>query len=552
MDKGLNMKKCGFIIRVSTDRQARSEEGSLKNQLQKLQAHIQYKNSMSGEEWVEVQRYVLKGISGKDSVKSQEFAKLFNDIRIGKINTVLFTDLDRVSRSVKDFLNFFEALNKYNVEFVCLNQNYDTTSPHGELLTTMTMALAEFERKQTSKRTKDATLVRAERGLWNGGRLLGYDLDPIKKGHLVLNEKEKALVNFAFDTYLQCGSIPETAKIMNRHGYRTKEYTSKREKFHPAEKFSYSSTKLILTNYAYIGKKEINKRKKVVDQATLPENDRYRIVDATWEPIVDEEKFFGVQALLKKNRSSKHNVAKPIKHNYLLNGGLLWCEKCGKEMEGRSGTGARNVRYYYYRCKNEACQFKVPANEIEGIILNRLKELSSQRDILGEIVKFTNGRLQKALPQLKEQKTLLQKERTEIRSFADKIMNKWASLATDQNSVLLKEKLDELGRRRQDIETGIQTLEQMIDEIQRESVSQELVMLALNKFTDVFDHIQPYQQKELLGLVLHKAVLAPDSIKIALYGRPPETGLLPGTESEMRSRMVNWLPGQDSNLQPSG
>ena len=249
---------------------------------------------------------------------------------------------------------------------------------------------------------------------------------------------------------------------------------------------------------------------------------------------------------MKKNCSLKHNVAKPIKHNYLLNGGLLWCEVCGKEMEGRSGTGAKGIKYYYYVCKNKECGFKVPADEIEGIILNRLKELSSRRDIIADIIKFTNGRLQKVLPQPKEQKTLLQKERTEIRNFADIILNKWASLATDQNSVLLKEKLDDLGKRRQDVETGIQALEQMIDEIQRESVSQELVMLALNKFTDVFDHIQPYQQKELLRLVLHKAVLAPDSIKIALYGRPPKTGLLSISESEMHSQMATWLPFVDS------
>jgi hypothetical protein len=64
----------------------------------------------------------------------------------------------------------------------------------------------------------------------------------------------------------------------------------------------------------------------------------------------------------------------------------------------------------------------------------------------------------------------------------------------------------------------------MIEEIELESINQELVMLALNKFTDVFDRIQPYQQKELLKLALHKAILAPDSIKIALYGRPPEQG----------------------------
>ena len=177
-------------------------------------------------------------------------------------------------------------------------------------------------------------------------------------------------------------------------------------------------------------------------------------------------------------------------------------------MEGRSGTGAKGVRYYYYLCKNKECKFKVPADEIEGVILNRIKELSTQKDIMGEIIKSTNEKLQKELPQLKEQKTLLQKELTEIKNFADGIMNKWASLASEDSSLFLKDKLDQLGKRRKEIETGIQALEEMIEEIERESVTQELVMLALNKFTDVFEHIQPYQQKELLSLVLHKAILA--------------------------------------------
>lgn len=121
-------------------------------------------------------------------------------------------------------------------------------------------------------------------------------------------------------------------------------------------------------------------------------------------------------------------------------------------------------------------------------------------------------------------------------------MNKWASLASEDSSLFLKDKLDQLGKRRKEIETGIQALEEMIEEIEREAVNQELVMLALNKFTDVFDHIQLYQQKELLSLVLHKAILAPDSIKIALYGRPPEIGLFSVCESEIRSQTPIWLP----------
>jgi len=109
------MRKCGFIIRVSTDRQAANPEGSLKNQLQRLRAHVEYKNNACGENWDETEKYVLKAVSGKDSMRSKEFARLFEDIRSGKINTVVCTALDRISRSVRDFLNFFEILNEYDV-----------------------------------------------------------------------------------------------------------------------------------------------------------------------------------------------------------------------------------------------------------------------------------------------------------------------------------------------------------------------------------------------------------------------------------------------------
>jgi hypothetical protein len=64
---------------------------------------VEYKNVACGEQWDEIERYVLKAVSGKDSFKSKEFARLFEDIRTGKMNTILCTSLDRISRSVKDF-----------------------------------------------------------------------------------------------------------------------------------------------------------------------------------------------------------------------------------------------------------------------------------------------------------------------------------------------------------------------------------------------------------------------------------------------------------------
>jgi len=544
------VKKCGLVIRVSTDRQAKNEEGSLTTQLQRLRAHIEYKNMTGEERWVESERYVLKAVSGKDSFRSREFARLFEDIRLGKVNTVLCTALDRISRSVKDFLNFFEILNQHNVEFVCLKQNYDTTSAHGRLFITVVMALAEFEREQTSERTRDATLARAERGLWNGGHLLGYDTDPAKKGYLIPNEGEAAIVNFAFDTYLKCGSVFETAKELNRKGYRMKEYTSRRGIYHPPQRFTYSGVHWMLTNMAYIGKKEVNKKRKSEDQAKLPEAERYRVVKAVWPAIVDEEKFHQVQRLLAANDRSNGNRARAVRHNYILNSGLLWCGKCGAEMEGICGTGSKGIKYYYYRCKNRECRFKVPAGEIEGLILGRLKELALREDILAELVTATNEQLHQEMPQLLQQKALLQRELTEVKNTADGLMSRWATIAGSEGDAFLKEKLDSLAKRRRELEEGIASLEVAVGEIERDAVSRDTVKAALEKMDGVFASLQPHQQKELVRLVLHKAVLSEEEIKIALYGRPPEQGRFARVleAGNPRSAPLAWLPRPDSNL----
>lgn len=550
------MKRCGFVIRVSTDRQADNEEGSLKNQLQRLRAHVDYKNMAENKkEWIESATYILKGVSGKDSFRSPEFARLFEDLKTGKVNTICCVALDRISRSVKDFLNFFEILTQYNVEFVCLKQNYDTTSSQGKLFITIMMALAEFERTQTSERNRDATLARAERGLWNGGHLVGYDLDEIRKGYMTVNEQEKALVRFAFKTYLECGAIIETAKRMNNNGYRTKAYTSRRGKHTPARKFVYSSVHRILTNYAYIGIKEINKRWANQDQEKLPKNRKYRTAQAVWEPLIDEQTFNQTQLLLKKNYSSKHNAAKAIKHTYLLNGGKLWCGTCGSEMEGGSGTGAKKTKYYYYICKNDKCKFRISAAEIEGFIIQYIKSLSNDKDVLAEIIKTTNKNIQTELPQLISQKDNMRHELAQVQKFAQGILDQWTQLATDENSLFLKDKLNELGVRRKEIEQGICNLEVMIEEIREEAVSQEMLELMLTKFDEIFDTIKPYQKKELINCILHKAILTEADIKIALYGKQTDTRLFNLLESQddiSRPVMSDWLPGLDSNQRRGG
>ena len=530
-------RRVGLVTRVSTDLQAANPEGSLTTQLQRLRQHIDYKRSVAGEDWIEAAVYELRGISGKDSARSSQFEAIYSDVRSGSVNTILCTSLERVCRSVKDFLAFFEFLNDHGAEFVCLKQNYDTTSPQGKLFVTIMMALAEFEREQTSERTRDATLARAERGLWNGGRLLGYDLDQDRKGYLIPNEAEAALVNFAFDTYLRTGSFAMTRETLNERGYRTKSYTSRRQKHHPGKPFCISSVQYMLKNSAYVGKKEINKKDNDSDG---------RLVAAVWPAIVDASKFQSVERLIVVNSRTNHNNSRRIRHVYVLSRGLMHCGRCRSAMEGRSGTGRLGVRYYYYVCKGPECGLRVIADEVEGAVIERIGELASAPDVLSRLVDETNRRMTRQKPALVKQRRSHEKSLEEVKDQADALLTQWSAKGLDSGRDFVMDKLAELGRRRGELEHALRETDSALERLDSESVSADTIRATMTRFSEVYDALTPFERKELVRLVLDRVEVGDRQITLDIY--PLAAPALAAANGHSRSEEPNWLPGQDSNL----
>jgi hypothetical protein len=74
-------------------------------------------------------------------------------------------------------------------------------------------------------------------------------------------------------------------------------------------------------------------------------------------------------------------------------------------------------------------------------------------------------------------------------------------------------------------------------------VDAEQVMQALGQFSEVFSQLPPYQQKELVRLVVHRVELAEDCMKMALYGRVPAIVPVCAQEGVSRCQTSNWLPG---------
>ena len=96
-------KKCGLYMRVSTEDQAR-EGFSLPEQKERLEAFCKFK----GYEIVDY--YEDAGISVKTGNERPEFIRLVEDIKSGKINTIVALKLDRISRSIFDRENIMKTL----------------------------------------------------------------------------------------------------------------------------------------------------------------------------------------------------------------------------------------------------------------------------------------------------------------------------------------------------------------------------------------------------------------------------------------------------------
>lgn len=152
-----------------------------------------------------IRYYRDSGFSGGNT-KRPEYIRLMADIKKGIIKRVVVYKLDRFSRSLLDFVNAWEYMAKYHVEFVSVTENFDTSTPMGEAMLLMAVVFAQLERKQISARVKDNYYARAPQGNWIGGPApYGFTLKPYEgngdyKNTLISNEKIEN-VKTIFETY---------------------------------------------------------------------------------------------------------------------------------------------------------------------------------------------------------------------------------------------------------------------------------------------------------------------------------------------------------------
>jgi DNA invertase Pin-like site-specific DNA recombinase len=87
----------------------------------------------------------------------------------------MVTRLDRLGRSLKELLNVVETLKQRGVDLRSLEEQIDTATAAGALVFHIFSALAEFERRLISERTRDGLATARRNGRHPGRSPLDQD-----------------------------------------------------------------------------------------------------------------------------------------------------------------------------------------------------------------------------------------------------------------------------------------------------------------------------------------------------------------------------------------
>ena len=326
-------------MRVSTEDQAR-EGFSLPEQKERLEAYCKFKD------YEIVDYYEDAGISAKTGNYRPEFERLKEDIKSKKINTVISLKLDRFTRSIYDWEEFITFLEENDAYIGCVNDDINTTTANGKMVSRLLVSVSQNEIERTSERTKIGLAGAIKQGHIPHIAPLGYKHE---NKTLVIDYSTKDVAYRIFDLCYNGYSYKKISNLFNE------------EKVLGKDNWRDSTIQNIIQNEIYKGDFVHGKRTK---NPTYYEN--------VVEPIVSKEMWEDCQIQKKKNA---RRYQRTLTYLYLQK---LKCPKCNRILGGKATTKKSGKPYFYYYCNDCKISFKENLiNEYFNQFINELVEYDS-------------------------------------------------------------------------------------------------------------------------------------------------------------------------------
>ena len=539
-------------IRVSTEMQ--TERDSLTNQEEIIANFARSSNT-------EHKIYKDAGISAKDRDRPA-FQEMLDDIKKGKIASVVVTKLDRITRSLKDLIFLKDFFEEHSVSFISITQNLDTSTPMGRFSFYVLGLVAELEREMTAERVAEDMKGRAKRKKWNGGVvpygftsqirfyrewlkreaekqikdsngrplievIRSLEQDPKMRNEAIafaqkmlpepkilsIDLNEAQTVKTIYQHYLRYKSFRRVVHSLNSRGIRTRE----------GKPWAATSIHRILENPLYYGALTYNKRRGIGKTSKPRPKEEHILVEGVFAPIISKDQFLEVQKIIMEQRK----IPPSSKHSQYLLTGLLECQLCGTKMYGYTYADSRKKGrvYQYYRCNGHISKGSavcpgntVDAKVIEGIILQELKSLSTNAGRLEKRAEDFKFRFDKEINPLLDQQKSIEQSLSKLGKRSQRLIDLYEEELIDKEE-FVKQK-GSLNSERKFLEEELVEVNQKIFSNDLANFDLQTTLSSIRNLADVFEELDLQERKELLRTVTSKIEVGKHHLDWQIYALP--------------------------------
>lgn len=319
-----------------------------------------YVASQKAEGWTALaDNYDDGGFSG-GTLERPALKRLIADVKAGKVDVIVVYKIDRLSRSMLDFLNLVEMFERHGVTFVSVTQSFNTKDAMGRMALNILVTFAQFERELIGERIRDKVAASRKRGKWMGGWTpLGYE---VRDRKLFIHEGDAERIRAIFRRFVQLKSATLLARELvaanerNRYGHLLDKGVLYK----------------IINNRVYIGE--------AVHKGTSYPGEH--------EAIIDRSLWDKVHSILKESPRKRANKARARTPALLR--GLLFAPDGAAMTPTNTRKSGRLYRYYTSQTAikhgGSDCPVRlVPAAEIERIVLEHIRQLIRTPEVIVQI-----------------------------------------------------------------------------------------------------------------------------------------------------------------------
>lgn len=410
------------------------------------------------KDYTEFEFYIDGGYSGKD-LNRPAIQRLISDCKNHKIDAVFVFKLDRISRSQRDTLYLIEEVfNKYDVSFISMRENFDTSSPFGKAMIGVLSVFAQLERETILERTRIGLKKRAEVGLWRGGGKIPFPYRYDRNtGTLVPIPEQVELLHKMISLYISGKSFNAIGDIVGMDE-------------------SMVETRIL----------------SITNTGKVPYRDE--VFDGQHEAVVSDELYEEILRVNKVRSREKYE------RHYLLSG-KVYCGHCGAKYRYQK-WGKRLIMYCYSQQKSKPKYIKDPncknkrwdTFEIEDVVLEELFKMSLDIDLFKKTFNIATVNVKNEL------KVRLE----EIKKQINNLLNFIASgIAVEETN----KKITELEKEKETIE------EKLISSDQKEKDNKVSLNMITNLKTTWFD-MDFDEQRRIIEHLIDKVVVKDNEISI--------------------------------------